>query len=58
MLERLKVAVKSFEGTHNFHNYSRGLKAKDACATRYIMAMDVEPIEYEGTMFLRFKLTG
>lgn len=37
VLERLRGAVKRFEGTKNFHNYSRGLKAKDATATRFIM---------------------
>jgi tRNA pseudouridine(38-40) synthase len=37
LLEKLKGCCKQFIGTHNFHNYSKGLNAKDAEAQRYIL---------------------
>jgi tRNA pseudouridine38-40 synthase len=58
LLARLQGVVKRFEGSHNFHNYSRGLRAKDATANRYIMKMDVEKVIYKDVNFLRFKLIG
>jgi len=42
----VKDVVKKFIGNHNFHNYSRGLKAKDPSAFRYIISIDVDPAEY------------
>lgn len=50
---RVSKAIKKFEGSHNFHNYGKGLSCKDASAHRYIMDMQVERFEYEGVSFLR-----
>ncbi|KAM3144724.1 hypothetical protein pb186bvf_003033 [Paramecium bursaria] len=57
-LERLKLLIKKFEGTHNFHNYSRGLLFKDASSMRYILKMEVEQFEYKGQQFYKFLLQG
>lgn len=58
VLERLRGVVKKFEGSHNFHNYSRGLKSKDPSANRYIIKMEVVPVDYKGKQFFRFLLVG
>ena len=58
VFERLSGVIKKFLGSHNFHNYSRGLKAKDASANRYIMKMELEPIQYKDHWFLKFRIEG
>ncbi|CAG0882174.1 unnamed protein product [Darwinula stevensoni] len=35
--------IKSFEGTHNFHNYTARRKADDSSAQRYIMSLKMNP---------------
>lgn len=47
-----------FEGTHNFHNYSRAMKFTDPASNRYILSMEVEKMEYKNVTFLRFILHG
>jgi len=37
MFEKISQCCKEFVGTHNFHNYSKNLRAKDAQAQRYIL---------------------
>lgn len=36
-MNKINECCSKFLGTHNFHNYSRDLKAKDPKAKRYIM---------------------
>lgn len=48
-MERLKSGLKLFEGTNNFHNYTRRLGAKDASSSRYILSfVPLEPILVPG----------
>lgn len=58
-LERLKVLVQKFKGTHNFHNYTNKMRASDPKAMRYIMEFDVELKDFgEGGRFFRFRIRG
>lgn len=41
-LNRLKQALQLYQGTHSFHNLAKGVKAKEARATRYIISFHVE----------------
>jgi tRNA pseudouridine(38-40) synthase len=41
-LDRLKMALKTYEGTHKFHNYTRGKKWDDPSASRYILSFEVQ----------------
>ena len=44
-IQGLKDALKVFEGTHSFHNYTRRLNATDPSASRYIMKfVPLDPI--------------
>lgn len=49
-LALLKEALQTFEGTHNFHNFTRGVKNNDPRANRYILSFRVEdPIVFDET---------
>jgi tRNA U38,U39,U40 pseudouridine synthase TruA len=37
-IELLRSALRLFEGTHNFHNYTRRVGADDATSNRYVMS--------------------
>mmetsp|Transcript_13959 Transcript_13959/g.26266 ORF Transcript_13959/g.26266 Transcript_13959/m.26266 type:complete len:524 (+) Transcript_13959:330-1901(+) len=41
-LDRLKKALGSYEGTHKFHNYTRGKKWDDPSSSRYIISFEVQ----------------
>ena len=44
-IQSLKDALKLFEGTHSFHNYTRRLNSSDPSASRYIMKfVPLDPI--------------
>ena len=59
-LDLLKKALKSYEGTHSFHNFTKGIKASEARATRYIEYFRVEdPIVFEnGTEWIPTQVLG
>lgn len=42
---------EEFVGTHNFHNYSRDMLAKDPKAKRFIASMKVEELDGDSIMF-------
>jgi tRNA pseudouridine38-40 synthase len=47
----LRAALKVFEGTHPFHNYTRRLSASDPSASRYIMSfVPLDPIVVPGSV--------
>ena len=49
-MDRLKSGLKLFEGTHNFHNYTRRVGANDASSSRYILSfVPLEPIIVPGS---------
>ena len=50
-LELLRSALKVYEGTHSFHNFSKGVKADEARASRYIVSFDAQdPMLFENGM--------
>jgi len=58
-LERLRVLVQKFKGTHNFHNYTSKMRASDPKAMRYIMEFDVEIKDFgEQGRFFQFRIRG
>lgn len=58
-LEKFTSAMKTFVGTHNFHNYTNGKAFKDKSAFRYIMSIDVsEPMYINGSEWVSIKLHG
>lgn len=40
-LENFRSAMAKFEGTHNFHNYTRGREFKDPAAKRFMIDIRV-----------------
>ncbi|CAO3607065.1 unnamed protein product [Mucor hiemalis] len=58
-LETFTTALKEFEGTHNFHNYTNGKSFREKSAHRYIMSIDVsEPLYIDGSEWVSIKLHG
>jgi tRNA pseudouridine38-40 synthase len=59
-LEKLRAALKVYEGTHSFHNYARGVGAAEGRASRYIISFDIEnPIVFENGMeWIPTQVTG
>ena len=50
---RIDAALRMYEGTHKFHNFTSGKKASDASASRYIISFRTgAKLEYEGVEFL------
>jgi hypothetical protein len=44
-MESLRAGLKIFEGTHNFHNYTRRLGSDDATVNRYIISfVPLDPV--------------
>lgn len=39
IFERVTALALKFKGTHNYHNYTRQMKAKDPRCMRYILDM-------------------
>ena len=37
--------IQKYKGTHNFHNYSKGVKAGDKSSFRYILDMKAELLD-------------
>ena len=63
IIERVRRFVEKFKGTHNFHNYTKKMKATDPKAKRYIMKMTVELFEGKNAdgapvHFLKFIIHG
>lgn len=58
-LERLREALKSYQGTHNFHNYTIDKNFRDASAKRHIISFKVdEPLVIGNTEWLSLKVHG
>lgn len=58
-LDTFAAAMKIFEGTHNFHNYTNGKSFKEKSAHRYIMSIDVsKPMYIDGSEWVSIKLHG
>ena len=59
-LQLLREALKCYEGTHSFHNFTRGVKASEARAARFIEYFRVEdPIVFDnGTEWIPTQVLG
>lgn len=59
-LDLLRKALACYQGTHSFHNFTKGIKASEARATRYIEYFRVEdPIVFEdGTEWVPTQVLG
>lgn len=58
-LDTFAAAMKVFEGTHNFHNYTNGKSFKEKSAYRYIMSINVsKPMYIDGSEWVSIKLHG
>ena len=56
---RIDAALRMYEGTHKFHNFTSGKKASDASASRYIISFRTgAKLEYEGVEFLELLVEG
>lgn len=59
-LSKLKNALKCFEGTHYFHNYTSKMASGDASSQRYILSFNVKDcvIDRYGTEWVRTLVVG
>ncbi|KAI8647704.1 pseudouridine synthase [Parasitella parasitica] len=58
-LDIFTAAMKSFEGTHNFHNYTNRKSFKDRSSYRYIISINVsKPLYIDGSEWVSIKLHG
>ncbi|KAL3864952.1 hypothetical protein ACJMK2_006593 [Sinanodonta woodiana] len=59
IINRVNEILKLFKGTHNFHNFTSGVKPKDPSAKRYIIDFTCgEPFVREGTEFVILTVKG
>ena len=58
-LELFREAMKQYEGSHNFHNFTLGKLYKDPSARRYMKLTTVsDPFVIEGTEWVSIKIHG
>ena len=58
-MNSLKDALKVFEGTHPFHNYTRRMSPNDASVNRYIISfVTLDPIIVEDMEWIPVQVTG
>ncbi|KAL6454094.1 PUS1 tRNA pseudouridine synthase 1 [Candida maltosa Xu316] len=58
-LDEFRQAMKQYEGTHNFHNFTIGKPFKDTSAKRYMISTNVsDPFVIEGTEWISIKIHG
>lgn len=58
-LLRVRKVLQNFVGTHNFHNFTSGVKYEEKCARRYIISWDVsEPFVRDGLEFVTLRVKG
>lgn len=57
--EALQEALKQYEGTHSFHNFTKGVSSSEARASRYIVSFRVEdPIIVDGIEWIPTQVVG
>ncbi|KAL1542854.1 tRNA pseudouridine(38-40) synthase [Salvia divinorum] len=57
--ERFNRILKSYEGTHNFHNFTTRTKAEDPAAKRYILSFNGKTVLNIGGMdFIKCEVVG
>lgn len=58
VLAKVMECCKKMKGTHNFHNYSRKMKATDPSSKRYILDMQATPFKIQTSDYFLFTITG
>ncbi|KAG6432003.1 hypothetical protein SASPL_103575 [Salvia splendens] len=57
--ERFNRILKSYEGTHNFHNFTTRTKAEDPAAKRYILSFNAKTVlNIDGVDFIKCEVVG
>ncbi|ESO95174.1 hypothetical protein LOTGIDRAFT_117320 [Lottia gigantea] len=55
----LNTVLSKYKGTHNFHNYTSGIKPTDASANRFIIKFEADkPTIEDDIEFITLKVTG
>ncbi|KAI9594963.1 pseudouridine synthase [Syncephalis fuscata] len=58
-LEKVRQALSSYEGTHNYHNYTCGKRFSEESAKRFIISFKAsDPFIQQGTEWLSLKVHG
>lgn len=58
-LDRLQAALKKYEGTHSFHNFTKGVKSTEGRASRYIISFQIEkPLILDGIEWIPTQVLG
>jgi tRNA pseudouridine38-40 synthase len=58
-LQQLKTLLKTYQGTHNFHNYTIRKNFSEASSKRYIMSFDCsEPFQRHGIEWVTLTIHG
>lgn len=57
-LARLNGLLKNYEGTHNFHNYTKGVDCRTAQAKRHMLSFHAEAFEACGERLVRCVVLG
>lgn len=59
IIEQANAVLEKFVGTHNFHNFTSGIKPTEACARRYIKQFECrQPFVRDGVEFCVLSVTG
>lgn len=58
ILARVTHLANKFKGSHNYHNYTRAMKAKDPRCMRFIHDMQTQLVENGSQKYIRVTLTG
>ena len=57
--DRLQSALTAYEGTHKFHNYSKGVQGNEGKASRYILSFTAQdPIIVDGMEWIPTQVLG
>lgn len=57
--ERFNRILRTYEGTHNFHNFTTRTKAEDPAAKRYIISFDAKTtVHVDGIEFVKCEVVG
>ncbi|KAK6185577.1 hypothetical protein SNE40_007781 [Patella caerulea] len=58
-MQKLQSVLNKFKGTHNFHNFTSGVKPTESCAKRYIISFEAgKPVVEDGTEFITLVVKG
>jgi len=58
-VERIREVIQKFVGTHNFHNFTSGVKFSDSNAKRYMIYFECsDPYVRDGIEFVTLRLRG